>query len=69
MYADDFTVKQVAPGVLSMVNAGPDTIDGSQFLICTVKTPWLDNRHVVFEHVVDGMDVVHRLNARKRVDI
>lgn len=68
-FADEFdpSLRHGAPGMLSMANRGPAT-NGSQFFITIVPTPWLDDRHTIFGHVVEGQEVVNNLTQGVKMD-
>ncbi len=62
----DNSLKFDGPGILAMANAGPGT-NGSQFFITHVETPWLQGKHTIFGHVVEGQNIVNAIKQNDKI--
>jgi len=60
-FADEnFRDSHTKKGLLSMANSGPGT-NGSQFFVTFKETPHLDGKHVVFGEVIDGLELLDKI--------
>lgn len=59
---EDFSLRHVGPGIVSMANSGPDS-NGGGFFITMATAEWNDGKHVVFGAVIRGMEVVRAIEV------
>lgn len=69
LFADEIhdELSHDGPGILSMANSGKNS-NGSQFFITHMKTEWLNGVHTVFGRVIEGQDVVNKIEMNDIID-
>jgi cyclophilin family peptidyl-prolyl cis-trans isomerase/HEAT repeat protein len=63
----EFTPAPFLEGTFGMASAGKDT-EGSQWYFTHTATPHLDGKYTNFGRVVEGIEVVHKLEVGDRID-
>jgi cyclophilin family peptidyl-prolyl cis-trans isomerase len=64
-FEDEINDNRIVRGALAMANAGPNTNGSQFFIVTTAEAPWLDGKHTVFGRVVEGMDVVDKIEGTR----
>lgn len=65
VFEDEINGYKLTRGIIAMANSGPNT-NGSQFFIVTaMATPWLDGKHTAFGKVVNGLDIIDKIENLK----
>ncbi|XP_075248964.1 peptidyl-prolyl cis-trans isomerase A-like isoform X1 [Convolutriloba macropyga] len=65
---EPFHHSHAGPGYLSMANKGEKDTNSSQFFIILQRARWLDEKHIVFGKVVEGMDLIRKINNMESND-
>ncbi len=61
-YQDSYPSRAVDRGVLALANDGPNR-NGAEFFIPVANAEWLTGRYTVIGKVVEGMEIVDRINS------
>jgi dolichyl-diphosphooligosaccharide---protein glycosyltransferase len=61
--AEEFNTIPHERGIVSMARSSDPNSVGSQFIIVPNEAPFLDNQYTVFGRVIEGMDVVDKIEA------